>query len=64
MSPCPLEVPPPCLAILDICLQEGWLPWVLGVPLRPPHQLCCSTGKVDCCRGEQAGPVDCDKAKS
>lgn len=32
MSPHPLQVPPPCLAVLDICLQE-WLPWVSGVPL-------------------------------
>lgn len=30
MSSCPLEAPPPCLAILAIRLQEGWLRWVLG----------------------------------
>lgn len=30
MSPCPLEAPPPCLDMLAICLQEGWLRWVPG----------------------------------
>lgn len=40
-KPCPLQVPPSCLAVLAICLQE-WLPLVLGEPeTGQPHPLLC-----------------------